>query len=175
MNAIETTKPIELECYFSKFRENTLGVNHSFESVYGKQKLLYADWVASGRLYVPIEDIMLNKIGPMIANTHSLSSQTGKTSTSAYQYARNIIKKAVNAGESDVLVTTGTGMTAALSKLLRIIGLRKNHENENDKPVVFITHMEHHSNQVPWYETIADVVVLPAGENNLVDPKILVA
>ncbi|CAD0005138.1 aminotransferase class V-fold PLP-dependent enzyme [Flavobacterium chungangense] len=173
MNAIETTKPIELECYFSKFRENTLGVNHSFESVYGKQKLLYADWVASGRLYVPIEEIMLNKIGPMIANTHSLSSQTGKTSTSAYQYARNVIKKAVNAGEPDVLVTTGTGMTAALSKLQRIIGLRKNHENENDKPVVFITHMEHHSNQVPWYETNADVVILPADENNLVDPKIL--
>nr|WP_315248512.1 aminotransferase class V-fold PLP-dependent enzyme [uncultured Flavobacterium sp.] len=173
MNAIETTKPIELECYFSKFRENTLGVNHSFESVYGKQKLLYADWVASGRLYVPIEDIMLNKIGPMIANTHSLSSQTGKTSTSAYQYARNVIKKAVNAGESDILVTTGTGMTAALSKLQRIIGLRKNHKNKNDKPVVFITHMEHHSNQVPWYETNADVVILPADENNLVDPKIL--
>ncbi|MDQ6469827.1 aminotransferase class V-fold PLP-dependent enzyme [Flavobacterium sp. LHD-80] len=173
MNAIETTAPIELECYFSKFRENTIGVNHSFESVYGEQNLLYADWVASGRLYVPIEDIMLNKIGPMIANTHSLSSQTGKTSTYAYQHAREIIKKAVNANESDVLVTAGTGMTAALSKLQRIIGLRKNYGNENDKPVVFITHMEHHSNQVSWYETNADVVILPADENNLVDPTIL--
>ncbi|MTH14800.1 aminotransferase class V-fold PLP-dependent enzyme [Flavobacterium sp. LC2016-01] len=173
MNAIETTKPIELECYFSKFRENTIGVNHSFESVYGEQNLLYADWVASGRLYVPIEDIMLNKIGPMIANTHSLSSQTGKTSTYAYQHAREIIKKSVNANESDVLVTAGTGMTAALSKLQRIIGLRKNYGNEKDKPVVFITHMEHHSNQVSWYETNADVVILPADENNLVDPEIL--
>lgn len=135
--------------------------------------MLYADWVASGRLYAPIEDIMLHKIGPMIANTHSLSSQTGKTSTYAYNYARDIIKKSVNANESDVLVTTGTGMTAALSKLQRIIGLRKTYENENEKPVVFITHMEHHSNQVPWYETNADVVILPADENNLVDPKIL--
>ncbi|KAF2336897.1 aminotransferase class V-fold PLP-dependent enzyme [Flavobacterium daemonense] len=173
MNAIETASPIELECYFSKFRENTIGVNHSFESVYGEQDLLYADWVASGRLYVPIEDIMLNKIGPMIANTHSLSSQTGKTSTYAYQRAREIIKKSVNANESDVLVTAGTGMTAALSKLQRIIGLRKKAENENEKPVVFITHMEHHSNQVSWYETNADVVILPADENNLVDPDIL--
>lgn len=174
MNAIEpTTKPTESECYFSKFRENTVGIDHTFESVYGERNLLYADWVASGRLYAPIEDIMLNKIGPMIANTHSLSSQTGKTSTYAYQYARDIIKKSVNANDSDVLVTTGTGMTAALSKLQRIIGLRKNYEDEKDRPVVFITHMEHHSNQVPWYEINADVVILSADENNLVDPNIL--
>ncbi|PWB27151.1 aminotransferase class V-fold PLP-dependent enzyme [Flavobacterium sp. HTF] len=173
MNAIEKTRPVSLESYFSEFRKNTVGVNHRFESVYGEQNLLYADWVASGRLYAPIEDIMLNKIGPMIANTHSLSSQTGKTSTYAYQYARDIIKKSVNANESDVLVTTGTGMTAALSKLQRIIGLRKKDGNEDDKPVVFITHMEHHSNQVSWYETNADVVILPADEDNLVDPEIL--
>lgn len=176
MNAIEpTTKPTESECYFSEFRKNTVGINHKYESVYGEQKLIYADWVASGRLYIPIEDIMLNKIGPMIANTHSFSSQTGKASTFAYQQARDIIKKSVNANEFDVLVTTGTGMTAALSKLQRIIGLRKNSQKavENDRPVVFITHMEHHSNQVSWYESNADVVILPADENNLVDQKIL--
>ncbi|WKL49299.1 aminotransferase class V-fold PLP-dependent enzyme [Flavobacterium pectinovorum] len=181
MNVIEKqVKTSQLEKYFSKFRENTIGVNHIFESIYGKQNLLYADWVASGRLYVPIEDIMLNKIGPMIANTHSFSSQTGKASTYAYQHARAIIKKHVNANESDVLVTTGTGMTAALSKLQRYLGLRtadnKLHSetaDETDKPVVFITHMEHHSNQVPWYETNADVVILPADENNLVNPEIL--
>jgi selenocysteine lyase/cysteine desulfurase len=172
MNAIETeTKPIELECYFSKFRENTVGVDHTFKSVYGKQNLLYADWVASGRLYGPIEDIMLHKIGPMIANTHSFSSQTGKVSTFAYQRAREIIKKAVNAHNSDVLITTGTGMTAALSKLQRIMALRS--IDEKDKPVVFITHMEHHSNQVSWYEANSEVVILPSDENNLVDPGIL--
>lgn len=180
MSVIEKkTKPSQLEHYFSKFRGNTIGVNHTFESAYGQQKLLYADWVASGRLYLPIEDIMLNKIGPMIANTHSFSSETGKTSTYAYNHARQLIKKHVNANESDVLVTTGTGMTAALSKLQRFIGLRNAHNRVNtepdnaDKPVVFITHMEHHSNQVSWYETNADVVVVPPDENNLTDPKIL--
>lgn len=181
MNAtLNKTEPTELEQHFSKFRKNIIGVNHTFESVYGKQKLLYADWIASGRLYIPIEDIMLNKIGPMIANTHSFSSETGKASTYAYQHARQLIKKHVNANESDILVTTGTGMTAALNKLQRIMGLRSadniynvNLKYDDERPVVFITHMEHHSNQVPWYETIADVVVLPAGENNLVDHKIL--
>lgn len=176
----DKTTAIELERYFAKFRENTIGGNHIFESTYGKQKLLYADWIASGRLYLPIEEIMLSKIGPMIANTHSFSSETGKASTYAYQHARALIKKHVNANETDCLVTTGTGMTAALSKLQRIMGLRS-HDNiynvklqlDDDRPVVFITHMEHHSNQVPWYETIADVVILQADENNLVDPKVL--
>lgn len=173
MNATEQkTKPSQLENYFSKFRENTIGVSHTFESAYGTQKLLYADWVASGRLYQPIEDIMLDKVAPMIANTHSFSSETGKASTYAYNHARALIKQHVNANEFDVLVTTGTGMTAALAKLQRFTGLRNpGAKNENDKPVVFITHMEHHSNQVSWYETNADVVVLPPDENNLVDPK----
>ncbi|MCR4030756.1 MULTISPECIES: aminotransferase class V-fold PLP-dependent enzyme [Flavobacterium] len=181
INEMEVTlKTNELEHYFSEFRENTIGVNHSFESIYGTQNLLYADWIASGRLYFPIEDVMLRKIGPMIANTHSFSSQTGKASTYAYQYARKMIKDHVNASDSDCLVATGTGMTAALNKLQRIMGLRSEDNIYNvklnfddERPVVFITHMEHHSNQVPWYETIADVVVLPCGENNLVDPKIL--
>lgn len=180
MDAILKTDSGKLEQHFSEFRENTIGVNHSFESIYGTQNLLYADWIASGRLYFPIEDIMLRKIGPMIANTHSFSSQTGKASTYAYQHARQLIKEHVNASDSDCLVATGTGMTAALNKLQRIMGLRsadnilnvKLHYDD-ERPVVFITHMEHHSNQVPWYETIADVVVLPCGENNLVDPKIL--
>ncbi|MFH7017321.1 aminotransferase class V-fold PLP-dependent enzyme [Flavobacterium sp. FlaQc-47] len=181
MNAIlDKTIPENLETHFSKFRGNTIGVSHSFKSIYGKQKLLYADWIASGRLYFPIEEIMLNKIGPMIANTHSFSSETGKASTYAYQHARALIKRHVNANESDCLVTTGTGMTSVLSKLQRIMGLRSadniynvNLLYEEERPVVFITHMEHHSNQVPWYETIADVVVLPGDKNNLVDPKIL--
>ncbi|MEN2399146.1 aminotransferase class V-fold PLP-dependent enzyme [Flavobacterium sp. MC2016-06] len=182
MNAIEyKTEPSQLEQYFTDFKENTIGVNHSFESVYGKQNLLYADWVASGRLYRPIEAIMLNKIGPMIANTHSFSSQTGKASTYAYQHARDIIKKHVNANDSDCLVTAGSGMTGVLSKLQRIIGLRTNNTSNytvntnTDRPVVFITHMEHHSNQVSWHETTAEVVVLEPDENNLVDPKKLSA
>lgn len=183
MNAtLNTTESRRLEQHFSKFREYTIGVNHTFESAFGTQNLLYADWIASGRLYAPIEDIMVRKIGPMIANTHSFSSETGKASTYGYQHARHLIKTHVNAAESDVLVTTGTGMTAALNKLQRIMGLRSSDNIYNvnliydeQRPVVFITHMEHHSNQVPWYETIADVVILPAGENNLVEPKMLAA
>ncbi len=166
-----------LETYFQEFRKDIIGDTHTFRSLNGAKKVLYADWIASGRLYRPIEDTMRDIIGPMVANTHSFSSETGKASTYAYQYARQIIKEHVNADENDVLVTAGTGMTDVLSRLQRVMGLRwpdvvkdKIAIPENDRPVVFITHMEHHSNQVPWMETIADVVILECNEHKLVCP-----
>lgn len=166
-----------LEEYFTQFKVNIIGDKAIFKSVYSTQKLLYADWIASGRLYGPIEDTMRNSIGPMVANTHSFSSETGKASTYAYKHARKIIKDHVNANEDDVLVTAGSGMTGVLSRLQRIMGLRwpdavkdKLQLSDNERPVVFISHMEHHSNHVPWMETIADVVIVPCDENNLICP-----
>lgn len=166
-----------LEAYFQAFRKDIIGDSHTFESINGIQKLTYADWIASGRLYRPIEDTMRNIIGPMVANTHSFSSETGKASTYAYKYARQIIKEHVNAQADDVLVTAGTGMTDVLSRLQRVMGLRwpdavkdKISIPEKERPVVFITHMEHHSNHVPWMETIADVVILQCNDQKLVCP-----
>ncbi|MFI2743394.1 aminotransferase class V-fold PLP-dependent enzyme [Zhouia sp. PK063] len=170
----------ELETHFSQFKNKIIGEQTTFQSINGEQKLIYADWIASGRLYEPIEKVMCEKIGPMVANTHSFSSETGKASTYAYKHARAIVKQHVNANENDVLVTTGTGMTGALCRLQRIMGLRWPDEvkskidlPEEERPVVFITHMEHHSNQISWMETIADVVILPANEQMLVSPEIL--
>ncbi len=174
---LKEQKGTTLEKFFGNFKANIVGDDVNFDSVYGPKKLIYADWIASGRLYGPIEDTMKGLIGPMIANTHSFSSETGKASTYAYKHAREIIKKHVNANENDVLVTSGTGMTGVLSRLQRIMGLRwpdaiKNEIElqENERPVVFISHMEHHSNHVPWMETIADVVIVPCDENNLICP-----
>lgn len=155
-----TTKAsTDLEDYFKPFREQTIGTDHQFTSYYGTQKLLYADWIASGRLYNPIENIIRNKIGPLMANTHSFSSESGKAATYAYKEARTIIKNHVNADEDDILVTAGTGMTGALAKLQRFLQLQKC-EDDSDRPVVFITHLEHHSNQVSWMELDVDVVII---------------
>ncbi len=171
-------KPVTSEDYFQPFGENIIGCDHTFTTPYGVQKQYYADWIASGRLYHPIEDTMRNVIGPIVANTHSFSSETGKSSTYAYRHARDIIKKHVNANNDDVLVTSGSGMTSLLSRLQRIMGLRlsskvtKTFETiDKKRPVVFISHMEHHSNQVPWMETIADVVIVPCDEKQLICTK----
>ena len=172
-----TERAENLESYFQRFRDDIIGDTHTFKSLNGVQKVMYADWIASGRLYKPIENTMRDIIGPMVANTHSFSSETGKASTYAYKHARQIIKEHVNASASDVLVTAGTGMTDVLSRLQRVMGLRwpdavkdKIKIPTEERPVVFITHMEHHSNHVPWMETIADVVILECNEHKLVCP-----
>ncbi len=175
--ATATIDTMDLENYFQEFKKGIIGYDHKYNSIHGTQKSIYADWIASGRLYAPIEDIMRDKIGVTIANTHSFSSETGKITTHAYRYARQLIKDHVNANEDDILITTGTGMTAAVTKLLRIVGLRlegkKDELPANERPVIFITHMEHHSNHVPWMETNADVVILPSDDKMLVSPELL--
>ena len=163
-----------LEQYFKPFRNNILGIDQTFESPYGTQKMVYTDWTASGRLYTPIEEKMLQDFGPFVANTHTQTTVSGTTMTHAYHKARQIIKEHVNAGPDDVLITTGTGMTGAVNKFQRILGLKIPEQikglfelKEEDRPVVFVSHMEHHSNQTSWLETIATVEVIPSNENGL--------
>ncbi len=113
-----------LEQYFSKYRKNIVGIDAEFVSPAGVQKIIYADWIASGRLYRPIEEKLLNEVGPFVANTHSESSETGMIITRAYHKAHEIIKDHVNAGPDDVIITAGFGMTAVINKLQRIMQLR---------------------------------------------------
>ncbi len=167
--------PSELEKYFQQFKKHIVGVHQKFESPYGEKEIIYTDWTASGRLYRPIEEKIVNEFGPFVANTHTETSVTGSAMTMAYHKARNIIKKHVNANEDDVLITAGTGMTGVINKLQRILGLKvsenlKEHTNVPDelRPIVFISHMEHHSNQTSWLETIADVEIIPCEESGLI-------
>ncbi|RKS98397.1 aminotransferase class V-fold PLP-dependent enzyme [Flavobacterium sp. 123] len=166
--------PTQLENYFEQFRNNIIGVNQEFPTPYGQKKIIYTDWTASGRLYRPIEEKLMNEFGPFVANTHTETTVSGTAMTKAYHKARGIIKQHVNAAIDDVLITDGTGMTGVVNKFQRILGL-KIPENLNEfmhlptekKPIVFISHMEHHSNQTSWLETIADVEVIPSDEDGL--------
>lgn len=165
-----------LEKYFEKFRKNIIGIDHKYQTPYGTMPIIYNDWIAGGRLYAPLEEKIIESFGPFIANTHTETSETGTRMTWAYHHAREIIKKHVNSNSEDVLLFGGYGMTGVVNKLQRIIGLKINKnlfdENclkEQDRPVVFVTHMEHHSNHTSWYETIADVVILQPGDDLLVD------
>lgn len=174
---------MSLETYFDKFRKEIIGIDETFETPYGVQKMIYADWTASGRLYRSIEDKMLHQFGPFVANTHTETTFSGSAMTLAYHEARQIIKRHVNAGPDCALIAEGTGMTGVINKFQRILGLKVS-ENLKDlvdaipeakKPVVFITHMEHHSNQTSWLETIAEVEIIPCDETGLVDYDSLIA
>ena len=169
---------VDLAEHFNKFRSGIVGDEAEYETPYGIQKMLYADWVASGRLYKPIEKRISDVIGPWIANTHTETCESGQLMTKAYHQAQHIIKEHVNAGPGDVLITSGFGMTGVLVKFQRMLNLKAPEKNvygefvsHGKKPVVFITHMEHHSNHTSWYQTIADVEVVPPDKDLRVSPE----
>lgn len=170
------THKSELEQYFAPYRRNVIGYDQRFETPYGEKPLIYADWTASGRLYRPIEELIAQDIGPFVGNTHTETTVTGSSMTMAYHYAKHLIKKHLGADRKDVLISSNSGMTGVVNKFQRILGL-KVHErfykdvklSEEDTPVVFVTHMEHHSNQTSWLETIVDLEVIAPTPKGLVD------
>lgn len=165
-----------MEEYFAAYREHIVGQNFTIQTPFHTSlKIVYADWTASGRMYQPIEDRIAEKILPFVANTHTDTNYTGSKTTYAYGKARQIIKQHVGANEKDVLISCASGMTGVVNKFQRILGLKLQESFRNrielaevDKPIVFVTHMEHHSNQTSWLETIADVVVVTPNEDGLV-------
>lgn len=178
-----TTAESSLEHYFDHFRKNVIGHRQPFESPFGEKELMYADWTASGRAYKPIEDCIQKNILPFVGNTHTGTTITGTLMSQAYEDGKGIIKKHVGANHNDALIFCGSGMTGAVNKLQRILGLRIPERvrdymktgsqylsiDETLKPVVFVTHMEHNSNHISWAETICDVEIIRANEDGNID------
>jgi selenocysteine lyase/cysteine desulfurase len=168
--------PETLEEYFQPFRSHVIGLNQEFDSPYGKKKIIYADWTASGRLYQPIEKKISVDFGPFMANTHTESNITSLMMTGLYKQSKKIIKEHVNADKHDVVILDGFGMTSVVNKLQRLLGLRvpeiwRNHLQlpEREIPVIFMTHMEHHSNQTSWLETLGEVILVNPDREGRVD------
>jgi selenocysteine lyase/cysteine desulfurase len=157
----------KLEKHFTKFRRNIIGHDQQYNFPGGRQPILYADWAASGRLYRPIEEYMANVLGPYVANTHTETTLTGTIMTDAYHQAHQIIKQHVNAGPDDVLLFAGFGMTAVINKFQRLLGLRVPDKFKSritippeERTLVLLTHMEHHSNQTTWEECCCDTILV---------------
>lgn len=156
----------------SKIRESVIGERQLIQTSFGKKPLVYADYTASGRALTFIEDFISQQVLPFYANTHTETSYSGAQTTAYREQARESIRSAVNGAEDDQIIFTGAGATAAINKLIDILNLRLPAElNERyrlmdqidpeSRPVVFIGPYEHHSNEIPWRESIADVVVIP--------------
>jgi selenocysteine lyase/cysteine desulfurase len=155
-----------LEDYFSPFAAQVIGHRQFCESPFGRNRIVYADWTASGRGYGLIEKRLQEDVLPFFANTHTGTTVTGRAMTAAYEEARAIIKGHVHAGDGDVLFFCGSGMTDAVCRFQRMLGLRASAE----KTVVFVTHMEHHSNHISWLETGATVEVINDAADGNSDP-----
>jgi selenocysteine lyase/cysteine desulfurase len=161
-------------------RGAVIGADEAIEGPYGARRVTYADYTASGRNLSFIEEFLLREVMPFYANTHTEASGTGLQTTRYREDARAIIHKAVGGGEEDLVVFTGSGATAAIDKLIGLLNLRipkdldtryglSEHIPAHERPVVFIGPYEHHSNEVAWRETIADVVVIAEDADGRID------
>jgi selenocysteine lyase/cysteine desulfurase len=173
--SVESDELIEL------IRDSVIGEDEAVAGPFGLRRVTYADYTASGRSLSFIEDYIRDAVMPLYANTHTESSGTGLQTTRFREDARRIVREALGGNEEEhALIFCGSGSTAAVDKLVAILNLRipadLNDRYQLDKqipaeerPVVFIGPFEHHSNELPWRESIADVVTIPEDADGHID------
>ena len=163
-------------------REGLIGDDQTLAGPFGRRRILYADYTASGRALAFLEEFIRKEVLPFYANTHSASSATGLQITRYREGARKIIHEALGGSDDDIVIFCGSGATGAIHKLISILNLCIPPELDSryelsqrippsDRPVVFIGPYEHHSNEVLWRETIADVVVIDENRDGQIDVK----
>lgn len=161
-------------------RAAVIGTEHTVPGPFGPRRVTYADYTASGRSLSFIEDYITDVVLPLYANTHTESSGTGLQTSRFREDAREIIRKCVNATDEHAVLFVGSGCTGAVDRMVTVLGLSIPDRLETEynlsslippekRPVVFIGPFEHHSNELPWRESIADVVKIGEDSDGHID------
>lgn len=161
-------------------RDSVIGVDTAVTTPFGVRLVTYADYTASGRSLGFIEDFIRETVLPLYANTHTETSGTGLQTTHFREEARRLIRQSVGGNEEHAVIFAGSGSTGAIDRLINILGFRIPAPLEDrygltarippeERPVVFVGPYEHHSNELPWRESIADVVEIAEDSDGHVD------
>ncbi|EEP69900.1 class V aminotransferase [Micromonospora sp. ATCC 39149] len=170
----------------ARIRDGVIGEGEVLDGPYGPRRITYADYTASGRALDFVEETVRDWVLPRYANTHTESSATGRATGRLREDARRIVHGAVGGTDDHAVIFCGSGATAAIDKLIGILELRlpdgptRRHGlldriPPQQRPVVFVGPYEHHSNELPWRETYADVVVIGADADGHIDRAELAA
>ncbi len=163
-----------------RIREAVIGDDAAVQGPFGVRRVTYADYTASGRSLAFIEDVIRDQVLPLYGNTHSESSGTGRQTTRLREDSRRVIRDACGGTDEHVVLFAGSGSTGAIMKLIDCMNLwlpadldrrygLASHIPASERPVVLIGPYEHHSNELPWRESIADVVTIPEDADGRID------